>query len=147
MTIPDKDIRDPALSQLYRSTPAGEPPAALDAAILAAARAATAPEKRPRPWWQRLRLPVTVAATVVLAVMLSLTMERHPPGSEEAVPASAPQQSAPASPPPAALPEPKAVPSVADKAARAKSVARDAYKEENAAPAAPARGTKTSCAP
>lgn len=94
MTPPDDDRRDPALSRLYHGAQAGEPPAALDTAILAAARAASRPTGRRRPWWQRLQVPVALAATVVLGVMLSLTMERHPPESQE-MPAT-PSAAAPA---------------------------------------------------
>lgn len=74
---------DPALSKLFQEIASGEPPAALDAAILAAAHEAIAPRPRQRPWWLRLQAPFAVAATVVLAVMLTLTMERNPPESLE----------------------------------------------------------------
>jgi hypothetical protein len=72
---------DAGLSRLYRAAAGDEPPAALDAAILKAARAAVTPSPvpMPQPWWKRLRAPVTVAATVMLAVMLTLTVDRNPP--------------------------------------------------------------------
>jgi len=76
----DDQLHDPALSGLYRQAVTGQPPASIDAAILAAARQAVQPvPPASRPWWKRLRAPVAVAATVMLAVMLSLTVERHPP--------------------------------------------------------------------
>lgn len=74
---------DPALSKLFHENAAGEPSVALDAAILAAAHEALAPRPRQRPWWLRLQAPFAVAATVVLAVMLTLTMEQNPPETLE----------------------------------------------------------------
>jgi len=92
---PDQAPQDPPLSRLLREQPPAEPPAALDAHILAAARAAVAPKHR--PWWQRLQLPVAIAATGMLAVMLTLTMERNPPETMAPLPEAAPA-AAPASP-------------------------------------------------
>ena len=62
-----------------------EPPPALDAAILAAARAAVSEAAAPRslPWWRRLRAPMALAATVMFAVLLTLTMERNPPAPDD----------------------------------------------------------------
>ena len=72
-------IQDTQLSGLYRQASLQEPSAALDASILAAARRAVQPAPvRPQAWWKRLRAPMAVAATVMLAVMLSLTVERQP---------------------------------------------------------------------
>lgn len=90
------DPRDPKLSRLYRKASQGEPPPALDAAILAAARAATAPQRPPRPWWRRLQAPLALAATVVLAVVLTLSMDRNPPPDAEIPARAAPGESAPA---------------------------------------------------
>lgn len=89
--------RDPAISHRYREAGAGRdmaPPPALDARILAAAREAVRPAvpPRPRPWWRKLALPVGVAATTMLAVMLSLTVQRHAPQNVER------EESAPAAP-------------------------------------------------
>lgn len=104
MTEPNEpqDVhRDPGLSGAYRAVADEAPPAALDAAILAAARAAVAAEPvRVLPWWRRLTVPAAVAASTLLAVMLSLTMERHPPmapevASPRAQPATATQSSVP----------------------------------------------------
>lgn len=85
MTEHDDTPGDAALSRRYRE--AGEqagmaPPPALDAHILAAARAAVEPPPVPAPaspWWRRLTLPVGVMASTLLAVMLALTMQRHTP--------------------------------------------------------------------
>lgn len=64
--------RDEKLSQAYRALPLEEPPRALDAAILAAAR------RKPVRW----RVPVSIAAVVVLAVGVTLRMLPHEPGTE-----------------------------------------------------------------
>jgi hypothetical protein len=77
---PSRDLADPVLSRLYRDAAEDAPSPALDATILAAARAAVAPRvAAKKPWWQRLSLPVGVAATVLMTVMLSLTMQHNPP--------------------------------------------------------------------
>lgn len=63
--------RDPRLDLLYRNTPRETPPPHLDAAILAAARREAG--ARPRPLFRplhRWRLPVSIAAVVVLSVTL-----------------------------------------------------------------------------
>lgn len=134
MTMPQDDLRDPALSRLYRDAQGGEPPAALDAAILAAARAAVQPQPRRRSWWQRLQVPVTLAATVVLGVMLSLTMERHPSESRP-VPA-APAPTLPATP--AAAPASPAEPVAgAPRPAPREQAPEAKRRSEIAAPAAP----------
>lgn len=90
------DPRDPQLSGLYRKASQGEPPPALDAAILAAARTAAVPQRAPRPWWRRLQAPFALAATVVLAVVLTLSMERNPPPDGEIPAVKAHKESAPA---------------------------------------------------
>lgn len=77
MTIRDDDIRnesalpdDPAVQALYRQLPADQPPAALDEAILAAARRAAGSKPRAVPAWQRWRIPLAAAASILLSVML-----------------------------------------------------------------------------
>ena len=77
------DLRDPELSRLYKQASHAEPPPALDAAILPAARAVAAPQRPPRPWWRRVQAPLALAATVVLAVVLTLSMDRNPPPDGE----------------------------------------------------------------
>lgn len=77
------DEHDPALSALYARLPQEEPPAVLDAAILAAARAATTqpPATLPR-WGARLAL----VATLVLSTSVVLVREFGPaPGISDAV--------------------------------------------------------------
>lgn len=97
------DPRDAELSRLYREAPAAEPPRALDAAILAAAREAVQSAPRRRPWWRPWAVPMSVAATAVLTVTLTLMVQREQERSaSEAAPApSAPPAAAPA----AAVPE------------------------------------------
>ena len=119
MTEHDDTPRDAALARRYHE--AGEdagmaPPPALDAHILTAARAAVqspateclSPRAAPRAWWQRLSLPIGVMATTLLAVMLSLTVQRHTPETLEHERAAAKVQPAPAGTPP--HPMPAAVP-------------------------------------
>ena len=71
----NQEWQDPKLSALYQATPKAEPPAALDARILSAARAAVAP--RPVSMLSRFRgfrfwaAPVALAATLMLAVGLT----------------------------------------------------------------------------
>jgi hypothetical protein len=98
----DSCPEDPALSRLYRAAADDAPPPALDAAILAAAHGAVAPRLTPkRTWWQRLRLPISVAATLMLTVMLSLTVQQNPPEVAEVAESRA-QRPTPAGPAPTA---------------------------------------------
>ncbi len=139
---------DAALSRRYREASEAAdmaPPPALDARILAAARAAVQPPPRPaRPWWQRLTLPVGIAATTLLAVMLSLTMQRQTPETlereraENRAPAteSAPRESSPQTQAaPAATRADSAAPAPAGRAERAP---QSAEKKVVAVPTAPA---------
>lgn len=115
MTEHDDTPRDAALARRYRE--AGDqagmaPPPALDAHILAAARATVQPSAtenrsqlaKPRAWWQRLSLPIGVMATTLLAVMLSLTVQRHTPETLEHERAAAKVQPAPTGTPPHPMP-------------------------------------------
>jgi hypothetical protein len=101
----DEIPRDETLSSLYKETAKAEPPAALDALILAAARreaATTAPrpaQRRDRPWWRNWLAPAGAIATIVLAVSLTLSIERE---QREPLPVAA---SAPAPAPGAELAE------------------------------------------
>ena len=73
----DRDSpRDPALGQLLRRYGPDGPSIATDKAILAAAQAELAPPVT-RRGWQRWRAPLAMAATLTLAVALSLTMDRQ----------------------------------------------------------------------
>jgi hypothetical protein len=79
MTDHDNELR-----RAYRGLPREEPPAALDAAILARARERVVP--RPRPSWM---VPVSIAAVLVLGIGVSLRMQMEQPGVETSVPAPA----------------------------------------------------------
>jgi hypothetical protein len=114
--------RDEKLSQAYRALGAEEPPHALDAAILAAAR------RKPARW----RVPLALAAVLVLAVGVTLRMLPHEPGAESV--ALAPQvMEAPRPPTPSAE--------------RAEKPARDAPAETAVARAPQARPEQAAVAP
>jgi hypothetical protein len=82
------DCRDEALSRAYRRSAEMEPPPALDALILAAARReAEVRPVRAAPWWRRWAAPVGVFATLVLTVSLTLLFQREQP---DLLPAAAP---------------------------------------------------------
>jgi hypothetical protein len=71
---------DPKFSRLYRDGATEEPPASLDALILAAAREhVPTPQRRARPWWSRWMVPTSVMATLVLGVSITLLLEREHP--------------------------------------------------------------------
>lgn len=137
--------RDPALNRLLRQTPQVEPPNRLDAIILAAARDELVPRRRPRSWWQRVQAPLALAATVTLAIGLSLTLDRAPPNTELPSQTAAPEskEKAPLTPQPAAAdalptarpaakaPEPVSPPSPARQAGSPEA------RQEGGRPAAP----------
>jgi hypothetical protein len=161
------DIRDEQLSRLYREAADAAPPAALDRAILAAARAevALAPVRK-RTWWRSWTVPMSVAATVVLTATLTLMVrqEQERPAAEAAPAADVPRASVavpqektdtaadlavkPAAPPPRAKQEaarreaerPAVVPApVPEAAAPAGAPAPRAPMAESVESAAPAR--------
>lgn len=93
--------RDAKLQAAYRALGAEEPPRALDEAILAAAR-------RPhRGWAQRWSVPLSLAAVVVLSVVVTLRIQHEQPAPVQekvlvaktpAAPAATPTPPAPAAP-------------------------------------------------
>lgn len=100
----DPDLRDPNVDRAYRETPPDEPPPELDERIRAAARRAVgtrprsleqqASDERRRSWASRWRVPLSVAATLVIAATLTVMVqeeERRP-----AAPATAPASAEPA---------------------------------------------------
>jgi hypothetical protein len=133
------------LTRMYQSLPDAdaEPDAALDARIQDAARRAIAPRRitarthpvRPTPWWRRLAIPLSVAATVMLSATLVLTGIGRGQHERHAGPADHPQVAAA---PPAAASAPQRAPAVAssspDQAASVPPVAVASA----SAPAAPA---------
>jgi hypothetical protein len=102
------DERDPSLSSLYCLGATEEPPATLDARILAAARRElVAVPVRQRPAWFGWLAPMGVAATVVLSISLIVVAERDQP---DLLPAAAPVVAPP-------IPELRAPPAQAERSA------------------------------
>lgn len=139
---------DDKLMRRYRRLACDEPPPALDAAILAASRRAAGS----RPWSQRFAGPVSLAAVLVLALGITLNMQREQPDVEVAL--SSPDYPVPSAPPdPAASPATPAEPAAdafkPDALARksapvpAKKPAAESFlKKETLADAAPERKEK-----
>jgi len=112
-------VHDHDVSKLYHEGSADEPPAALDRAILKAARENIAPAREARkPWWLRFALPLQLALSAVLVTMLALTVDRNPPEvpamtertKPQHSPVPAPHKAAPAGADPAAAESPAASP-------------------------------------
>ena len=100
---PGNAERDSGLDRLYRATGREEPPARLDAAILAAAHREVGARPRTQPHaLSRWQVPVSIAAVVVLSVSLVTVVREE--GGEQLLqaPVSAPAQ------PPVAEPAPSA---------------------------------------
>jgi hypothetical protein len=83
---------DDKLSARYRELAREEPPVALDAAILAASRRALGRPSFARRWGA----PVSIAAVLMLAVGVTLHMQREEPGVETSEPGPAPAARSPA---------------------------------------------------
>ena len=86
-------VHDHDVSKLYHEGSADEPPAALDRAILKAARENIAPAREARkPWWLRFALPLQLALSAVLVTMLALIVDRNPPEVPAVTERTEPQQ-------------------------------------------------------
>lgn len=123
------ELRDERLSRLYRESDRIEPPPALDAAILAAAREAVKPAPPRRSWWQAWTLPMGVAATVVLTVTLTLMVQQE---QERPMSEAPPTQGAPATAP---QEKPDAAADLAVKPAAPRKAKQEAVKREAERPA------------
>ena len=168
----DPDLRDPNVDRAYREAPRDEPPPELDERIRAAARRAVdtrprsleqqASDERRRSWASRWRVPLSVAATLVIAATLTVMVqeeERRPrddagrgaspmivaprEAEKPAPPASAPDAAAaraPGSTPAPAAPASVTTPPSAEPAPKLEQRARSVEVEAPAAapPAAPA---------
>ena len=144
--------RDPRIERLYREAARQEPPAHLDAAILAAARReAGAGPRSLASTLRRWQVPISIAAVVVVSASLVILMQeeegkRDEAAAVQAIPAPADQ--------PAALPAPDAPPAIAKEAMRrapeATVSARPALRDDRETPASsevPARPRPEAAAP
>ena len=146
--------RDPRLDLLYRDGARAAPPPHLDAAILAAARREVGARPRALSALRRWRVPVSIAAVVVLSVSL-VTVVREEGGEtflrDERVPAAPPQLPMAASPePPAKAPEArKSAPAPAPEELSLRALPRDqaAAKAEAEPRAAEPEQARSSAAP
>jgi hypothetical protein len=129
---------DDKLAERYRALGREEPPAGLDARILAAARRAAGA----RPPLRRWALPLSLAAVIVLSVTVTLQMQHERPQMEEQPAAPAQAESANQVQPKMELkaqkPVPAAVPAAepAPAAGRLSRESADRERFERAAPAA-----------
>ena len=137
----------------YRGLPQDEPPARIDAAVLAAARARVAPKRSSR--WH---VPVSLAAVLVLSVAVTLRVAEEEPATEKGAatsqaeaPARAPASAPAGVPAPAAPPvaEPHPQPKVVTPRAKTENRARPSEKilREEAAPAPSVAAPQADAAP
>lgn len=124
---------DDKLSRRYRELAREEPPACLDAAVLAAARQAVQP--RPRARWMG---PAAVAAVLVLGLGIALRMQVEQPGIETAAPASSGSAEYPVAPPAQDAPVAAERPSSAPGPAPRPPLRKETVLEKPAATPAPA---------
>jgi len=116
---------DPDVSRIYREASTEAPPAALDAAILAAARKRVAkPQSRARSSWLRRMAPASALATLLVAVSLAFLVEREQTSRDARDGPIAPQPQPQQAPPARAAESSK--PKAADSAAAAVEAKTDA---------------------
>jgi hypothetical protein len=104
--VADED-RDERVSARYRELARAEPPARLDDAILAASRRAVQAGPagaRRQSWSRRMALPVSLAAVVVLSVMVGVHVNEERPDLVSVAPS--PPSAPPSAPAPAPVPAP-----------------------------------------
>jgi hypothetical protein len=131
---------DATLGAAYRALPDEGPPPAMDAAILAAARASVA--AKPRTQWA---VPVSLAAVLVLSVAVSVQVSRERPVIEAEWAAMAPIAPVPlAKAPPVSVPDPAppaappvAIAAIAPKRSDAPTAPRPAPDAAGPTPVAP----------
>jgi resuscitation-promoting factor RpfA len=151
------DERDPRLDLLYREGAREAPPPHLDAAILAAARREVGARPRALSALRRWRVPVSIAAVVVLSVSL-VTVVREEGGEtllrDERVPAAPPPLPMAASPEQPTEPDKapevrKSAPAPAPEELSSRSLRRDqaAAKAEAQARAVEPEQARSSAAP
>lgn len=84
------DADEAAIARVQRALPAAEPPAALDARILAQARAAVSrPARRPRPWFLGAGFGAAAAAVMAAGIAWQLGWIGSIPGSATQMPEEA----------------------------------------------------------
>jgi hypothetical protein len=133
----DPDLRDPRLDEAYRRMPGEEPPRELDDRIRAAARRAVGarPRSTAQSWISPWRVPLALAATIVLTVTLTLMVYeseeappplRAPAPAATGVPAPAGEAAKPEAKRPAEPPAPQAPGTAAPPRSFASEAARQA---------------------
>ncbi len=136
---------DPRISKSYREGATDEPPVALDAAILTAARGRVAQPRRraASPWW-RWMAPAGALATLALGVALALLVERDQPQTGADL-REAPEPKSPALAP--RLPEPAPAPAPPEASARTRDSAVKAVPAVRPQPAAAADAAASAAKP
>ena len=119
----DKQPTDPQLHRLYREHATQEPSSAADRRILDAARRACEPT-RSRRTWLRWKIPLSVAATVLLAFSIVSQLDmKNTPTIKDQVASSEPAAKAQIAPPANACPTSNAAPTAATAGSRSNAPA------------------------
>jgi ribonuclease E len=120
---------DDKLSRRYREGARDEPPAHVDAAILAASRRAVGagPRARKSNWM----VPTSIAAVLVLGIGVSLRMQMEKPGIETSTPGGSAEYPLPSAEPPP--PAPARAEPLADRGRDASVESQDASRKPDAA--------------